>query len=308
MSKFTMQLVLAAALGGASALSGAASLTYNGAASFITYTDPNCSTSFTMDSTGAVTCAGTGTPPAAVVPVCTVSATPSLSITEGSSVTLTAACQNSPTSWAWSQGATPVGTSSPSYATPTTLTAGSYTYNLSATNTAGTGVAQATITVAAAGTATPPPSGCSTTATANEAWSWAAAAGTTTSKVERMATNQTLAVAFTTGPTLSLGSFQTAEVPGTISADRYATVSTCPGDFSVSTPNCYVDGNAQGSNIAFSVGFTRFGNCALQPNTTYYYNTMHANPANTAIIGGSFVQTCPAGASCAFYLQFMHTN
>lgn len=290
----TKRALLALALAGASGTSLAAGFTLVDIAS--------CA-SFTMDGNNVISCvpAANQTIPT-VAPACTINpATPSAAA--GSSVTLVASCQNSPASWAWATGGQTVGTAA-SYATPTALVAGSYTYNLTATNAVGSGQAQATVVISAAA---PPAggSGCQTSASQNEPWSWQASDSTVTGSINKrihLAQNQSMAIQFTTGAS-GQGRFSTVETADVVAAERYATISSCPGDFSVTTPGCVRDGSALTANINFIVGGTKYGYCALTPNTTYYFNIRHANPGAAA---GTLVESCPTGSGCAFYQSMSH--
>lgn len=148
-------------------------------------------------------------------------------------------------------------------------------------------------------------SGCRTSASWNIPWSWQASDSTVTGSINtriHLAQNQSLAIQFTTGAS-GQGRFSTVETADVVAAERYATISRCPGDFSVTTPGCVRNGSALTANINFIVGGMKYGYCALTPNTTYYFNIRHANPGAAA---GTLVETCPSGSGCAFYLSMSH--
>gem|GEM_PF-2567714 len=141
-------------------------------------------------------------------------------------------------------------------------------------------------------------------------FTWAATAGTV-SVLERLRPHQTVATKFHTPPTLgAVGDFATVPPVSSVapSAGRYATLSTCPGDFSVSQPNCWVNGTPASTNLRFVVGTTGTSSfrCVLRPDTDYYFNIGHLDP-NPSGQFVNFSQTCAAGNVCGFYLQMGHS-
>ena len=141
-------------------------------------------------------------------------------------------------------------------------------------------------------------------------FTWAATAGTV-SVLERLRPHQTVATKFHTPPTLgAVGDFATVPPVSSVapSAGRYATLSTCPGDFSVSQPNCWVNGTSASTNLRFVVGTTGASSfrCVLRPDTDYYFNIGHLDP-NPSGQFVNFSQTCAAGNVCGFYLQMGHS-
>lgn len=184
--------------------------------------------------------------------------------------------------------------------------AGNATYNAASQAAQAFTIASASTTVSVAG--------CSTTATTIKDWGWPAVGIT---EAETLLPGQTLAIRFHTGTTAVVAGFGTVETliaPG--AAERYAAISTCPGDFGqlstsstlTSTPYCYVDGTPQTANVNLYVGSYRYY-CGLAPDTTYYFNIRHANPA---IVGqpvspsNPLSEMCTVASGCGFLLQFSH--
>lgn len=166
----SMNVKLVVLLLGCLAAGGANSLTFN-------YLDskPSC-VSLTVSTTGAITCntAGTTTIPlnfqnplscpgglavsgstgavkcaSSTLPVCTLGASPA-SVAPGGTVTLTASCTNTPTSYGWTTaaGLAPGAGNTATVTVPMTTVPGVYAYSVTGTNAQGTGnVASALVKV-----------------------------------------------------------------------------------------------------------------------------------------------------------------
>lgn len=233
--------------------------------------------------------------------------------TGDASATMTATCNNNATSYVWKlDGVTIGGCSGNSCFLPAASlpTAGSYGVTVTANNAGGTGTsaASATITVEdpAAG-----PAGCGPTpvGTIIDTTHFTWAAGNATVQItESLTQTQTLAAKFHT-PAVggNSGGFGTVPTSTDPSADRYMTISTCPGDFTVTTNRCWADGNSTSANINFQVGGSNNLKCVLQPDTDYYMNVGHLTPTSVRPrVYDSFVNTCTSRRACVFWLGYGH--
>ena len=116
--------------------------------------------------------------------------------------------------------------------------------------------------------------------------------------------NQSLAIQFTASVDGSHGGASSVVYLPYPPADRYQTISSCPGDFSVVADGCVNNGNAQSASINFKVGGTHdFNVCSLVLGQTYYLNIRHANPGAVA---GTLVETCSYATGCYFSNSASH--
>ncbi|MDD5404534.1 MAG: hypothetical protein PHZ14_08350 [Sulfuricella sp.] len=150
-------LLMAAAAATASGAAGAASFAYGG----LNYTDAACTTGFTMDANGTISCSTAATTPpatATAAPVCNVTQNPAFA-QNGAATTILSNCSaspNNPTSYSWTltpltptAGNTSTVSTTQNYTPSTSLTPGTYTVALTASNTIGpaTGTLSTTLTV-----------------------------------------------------------------------------------------------------------------------------------------------------------------
>lgn len=137
----------------------------------------------------------------------------------------------------------------------------------------------------------------------SDTWTWQAAL-IGINKGFVLAPNQGLAIQFTTGAS-GTGTLNNVETVSSPAADRYVTLSTCPGDFTVTAPGCKRAGSPLSANLRFTVGPASSGTCGLSPNTTYYFNIRHA----TQVVGSNPIQlleSCPIATGCGFWQQMNH--
>lgn len=282
-------------------IGNAATLSYQGAATF-SYTDPTCTTSFSMDANGKVSCSGVPTTP--VTPSCSITPANPTFAQNGSGLTLTANCINNPTSFEWKLDGVPV-SSTASYAPPASLTPKSYAVALAATNAAGTGTATATLVVTAPVTP-PPPTSCAQSIT-EVAMDFTGPAARWHTKMNR---GQAYAYSFTTDSVGRSSSFETAESTIGSTVFRFLNLSEQKCDFSYdnydSHNGCATSGEA-GATIYFTFGQPQFMYCQLKPNTTYYVNIRNENPslgdARHPSVRG--LDSCGVGQTCG-YVFVMH--
>ena len=277
----------------------AATLSYQGTAAF-SYTDPACTTSFTMDANGNVSCTSSSVPTTPVTPSCSIApANPTFS-QNGSGVTLTANCINNPASFNWTLDGVQV-SSTASYAPPTSLTPKSYTVTLAATNVAGTGTAASTNRVVTSPATTPQPTSCSQTVT-DYPLDFAAQSFRVHVKMNR---NQAYAFGFTTDNSGRMNSFETAYSYIGDAVVRFINVSEQKCDFSYTnfdTMNgCAASGSAE-ATLVYTLGQPQFMACQLKPNTKYYVNVRNENPALGTARQPSRrgEDSCAVGQTCGF--------
>ena len=124
-------------------------------------------------------------------------------------------------------------------------------------------------------------------------------------RIWKLGRGQSLAFEFTTGPN-SVGEIDTVETADIAMASRYATFSTCPGDFSVKTSDWFVSGSALTAGLNYYTGEQKHpGFANLRPNTRYYFNIRHAVQSASGL-----VESCPTSWGetpvpyCAFWLEY----
>ncbi len=219
---------------------------------------PAATTAYTVAGTNA---GGTGAPASTTVnvtqvpPTCTVAANPgSVVFGVATTVTLTASCTNSPTSYSWTNGSgSPAATgtgNSVTAAFPATAVVGTYAYSVTASNSGGASqVASTSVSVSAV-----PPPVCTLSASPSSV-----SAGTaTTVQLTASCTNSPTGYSWTTGsgsPAVSgVGNIVTAAFSKSIAAGTYAYsvtasngASSSPASTSVTVatgavlpPNCVV--------------------------------------------------------------------
>jgi len=159
-------------------------------------------------------------------------------------------------------------------------------------------------------TTTPPPASvtCAPPTTRvlyDNTYSWEKTLNMTHQTMPILQQGQSLAIKFVAGAS-GAGSFDNVETADRPAADRYATLTKCPGDFTSVSPTdgsgCAIAGTPLTANIRFVVGQTVRGYCPLQPGQTYYFNIRHAK---RNLSTGVFTESCPF-AECAFWQQMLH--
>lgn len=299
-----MKYKLMSLLAGASALmvSGMASsvgFSYTGPNSSVNFADPACNTFFVMDQSGTITCSG-ALPPQPTIPTCSINpASPSFT-QNGAGVSLSANCQNSPTTFQWTLDGQQVSTAS-TYAPPVSLSVGQHAVVLAGTNTAGTGTTSTTLTVTDPAVVPPPVTSCPQAIT-EQAVDFSMSGNT---KHLKMNTGQAQAFKFTTGNLGRLGSLDTAQSTIGITVYRFMNVSEQRCDFSYSNYDSYNGCGSSGSfnaSIQYKVGQGDRMVCSLKPNTTYYLNVRNENitPPTSRTPSQRGIDSCPVGKTCGF--------
>jgi hypothetical protein len=123
-----------------------------------------------------------------------------------------------------------------------------------------------------------------------------------------MGSGQTLSYKFTVPSTASgYGSFSTEENTSVITPGTMIGISSQPCDFDTAKLKsgtldfCYSNITAVANTMLYEVsnGAGGLGGCTLKPGQTYYLNLRFLKPS-----GGSYVDACPANATCGFTLGF----
>lgn len=236
-------------------------------------------------------------------PACTISPQ-AASAGVGGSQLFNATCTNSPTSYAWKVDGSPVsGATTASYATATSLAAGSHTVAVTATN--GIGTSQEV-----SGSLSIQNVASCAQANTNTPIDFVSGRG----QNYRMAvnTNQSRSIQITTGAAGWSGNFMTEIDTTGQNVNKFMNVSTSQCDFSYTqfdTNNgCASTGqylkvyyNVQAANSQAVAG-----TCSLLPNTTYYVNIRNEMVDTTTRSGSQRgIDTCPSGTICGFVYQ-MH--
>lgn len=291
-------LMVAAASYVASGTAGAASFSYNGSSSSFHFTDPACTTSFTIDANGNITCSGAPVMPS--VPSCSISpANPSFA-QNGSGITLSANCLNNPTSFQWTLDGQQVSTAA-TYVPPVSLSVGTHTVVLAGTNSAGTGTGSTTLSVVDPVAPPPPVTTCQQTMT-EQLMDFALTGNT---KHVKMSKGQGYAFKFTTDASGRTGSLATAQSSIGATVYRFMNVSEQMCDFSYnnydSNNGCAATGSYS-ATINYQIGQGSFMVCSLKANTTYFVNVRNENasPATSRTGTTRGVDTCPTGTTCGF--------
>jgi hypothetical protein len=122
-----------------------------------------------------------------------------------------------------------------------------------------------------------------------------------------MTSGQSLSYKFTTPAAPRTGTFQTEENTQVTTPPTMISVSETPCDFDtvkLQAPRnyCYSSILAVSNAIQYEITPTGapsvLGNCGLKPNTTYYFNMRFLKPS-----GGTYIESCAAGALCGATLQ-----
>jgi len=275
-------LIMAAAAAFASGAASALSFSYQG----LNYSDPSCTTSFSMDTNGGITCVTTTTTsPPNTAPLCNITQNPTFA-QNGQATTISSNCSvspNNPTSYSWTltqltptAGSASTVSGATNYSPAISLAVGTYTVSLAAPNSIGpaTGTLSTTLTVT-----TPPPPPPST--------------GNDAMCTQAGLTNTEMPLNWTMGfpQNINIGLNQSVSFPlmiTTASSGGHITMSYTTGgteiisiskdkcDFSQSllATQCMVGGNAP--NLTFQPTGSLYSNCALTPGVQYYVNVRNA--------------------------------
>lgn len=277
-------MAVAASVGGTAS---AASFSYQG----LTYNDANCSNGFTMDASGNISCSTAAAPAPTSVPVC--NAIQNQSVAQGASVTLTASCSNSPSSYNWMLNGSTIAAAQ-SYTTSSTLAQGTYTVSLTATNGVGTSTPQtATLNVTAPTTNPPPTEGdalCTQANLSNTVMPLDWTPGTY--KDIHINQNQSVSFPLMITTASSGGRFTMSYTSG---GTEIISISQNKCDFSPTlvSSGCLTGGTQP--NMTFQTPGSPYSNCTLTPGVQYYVNVRNAVMATRYTPQFPIVDSCTSG-------------